>query len=103
MALAAWRGRGPACQCPARIRLRRVEEAADQVLPDVGIGSCGWTRPRSLLIRVMLWESSGTSNSRMTEWWTTMSIAAAVAMGLVKMCSHWEKTKLDVMPRERRS
>ena len=25
-------------------------------------------------------------------------MAAAVAMGLAKICSHWEKTKLDVMP-----
>ena len=30
-------------------------------------------------------------------------MAAAVAMGLAKMCSHWEKTRLEVMPRERRS
>ncbi len=29
--------------------------------------------------------------------------AAAVAIGLAKMCSHWEKTRLDVMPRDRRS
>ena len=26
-------------------------------------------------------------------------MAAAVAMGLAKMCSHWEKTKLEVIPR----
>ena len=32
-----------------------------------------------------------------------VSMAAAVAIGLAKMCSHWEKTRLDVMPRDRRS
>ena len=37
----------------------------------------------------------GTSNSRMTEWCTTRSIAAAVAMGLAKMRSHSEKTRFD--------
>ena len=26
------------------------------------------------------------------------SIAAAVAIGLAKMCSHWEKTRLEAMP-----
>ena len=34
----------------------------------------------------------------MTEWWTTRSMAAAVAIGLAKMCSHWEKTRLEAMP-----
>ena len=34
----------------------------------------------------------------MTEWCTTRSIAAAVAMGLAKMRSHSEKTRFDVMP-----
>ena len=29
-------------------------------------------------------------------------MAAAVAMGLAKICSHWEKTRLDVMPKDRR-
>ena len=38
----------------------------------------------------------GTPSSRMTEWWTTRSIAAAVAMGLAKMRSHSEKTRFDV-------
>jgi hypothetical protein len=33
----------------------------------------------------------------------TRSIAAAVAMGLAKMRSHSEKTRLDVMPSDRRS
>ena len=46
---------------------------------------------------------AGTSNSRMTEWCTTRSIAAAVAMGLAKMRSHSEKTRFDVMPNDRRS
>ena len=39
----------------------------------------------------------------MTEWCTTRSIAAAVAMGLAKMRSHSEKTRFDVMPKDRRS
>ena len=39
----------------------------------------------------------------MTEWWTTRSMPAAVAIGLAKMCSHWEKTRLDVMPSDLRS
>ena len=39
----------------------------------------------------------------MTEWCTTRSIAAAVAMGLAKMRSHSEKTRFDVMPNDLRS
>ena len=35
----------------------------------------------------------------MTEWWTTRSVAAAVAMGFAKMCSHWEKTRACLQPR----
>ena len=35
----------------------------------------------------------------MTEWCTTRSMAAAVAMGLAKMRSHSEKTRLDWVPR----
>ena len=38
----------------------------------------------------------GTSSSRMTEWWTTRPIAAAVAMGLAKMRSPSEQTRFDV-------
>ena len=30
-------------------------------------------------------------------------MATAVAMGLAKTCSHWEKTKFDVIPKDRRS
>ena len=30
-------------------------------------------------------------------------MAAAVAIGLAKMCSHWENTKLDVIPKDQRS
>ena len=39
----------------------------------------------------------------MTEWSTTRSMAAAVAMGLGKMRSHSERTRLDVMPSDGRS
>ena len=39
----------------------------------------------------------------MAEWWTILSMAAAVAIGLAKTFSHCEKTRLEVMPRERRS
>ena len=46
---------------------------------------------------------AGDVNSRMTEWCTTRSIAAAVAMGLAKMRSHSEKTRFDVMPNDLRS
>ena len=35
----------------------------------------------------------------MTEWWTTRSMAAAVAMGLAKMCCRWEKTRACPQPR----
>ena len=33
----------------------------------------------------------------MTEWWTTRSMAAAVAIGLAKMRSHSEKTRFDAL------
>ena len=39
----------------------------------------------------------------MTEWCTTRSMAAAVAMTLAKMRSHSEKTRLDVMPSDLRT
>ena len=42
-------------------------------------------------------DNAPSSNSRMTEWWTARSMAAAVAMGLAKVRSHYEKTRLDVI------
>ena len=41
--------------------------------------------------------------SRMTEWWTTRSIAAIVVMGSLKMRIQSEKTRLVVMMTLRRS
>ena len=41
---------------PARIWLRLAEEAVDQLLTDVGVGSSSQTRRGSLLLRVLLWE-----------------------------------------------
>ena len=35
------------------------------------------------------------SNSRGTEWWSTRTMAAAGAMGLAKMSSRYEKTRLE--------
>ena len=49
---------GRACQSPARIWLRRAEETEDQLLRDVGVGSSDQTRRGSLLLRVLVWESS---------------------------------------------
>ena len=57
---------GRACQSPARIWLRRVEETEDQSLPDVGVGSSCQTRRGSLLLRVLLWESSGSRTIKRT-------------------------------------
>ena len=42
-------------------------------------------------------------SSRMMEWWTRRSMAAAVVMGSLKMRSHCEKTMLLVMITLRRS
>ena len=53
---------GRACQSPARIWLQRAEETEDQLLRDVGVGSSGQTRRGSLLLRVLVWESSGEQN-----------------------------------------
>ena len=47
---------GRACQSPARIWLRRAEETEDQLLR--GVGSSSQTRRGSLLLRVLVWESS---------------------------------------------
>jgi hypothetical protein len=33
----------------------------------------------------------------MTQWWISRSMAAAVVMGSLKIRSHWENTRLDVM------
>ena len=59
--------------------------------------SSAWPRFWAALVR------SWGRNSRMTECCTTRSIAAAVAIGLAKMRSHSEKTRLDVMPSDLRS
>ena len=48
-------------------------------------------------------DNAPSSNSRMTEWWTARSMAAAVAMGLAKVRSHYEKTRLDVISNDLRS
>ena len=41
--------------------------------------------------------------SRITEWWTTRSIAAAVVIGSWKIWSHLENTRLEVIATQRRS
>ena len=55
------------------------------------------------VLKILNNDKLGTSNSRMTEWCTTRSMAAAVAMGLAKMRSHSEKTRFEVMPNDLRS
>jgi len=39
----------------------------------------------------------GPVSSRMTQWWMSRSMAAAVVMGSLKILSHWENTKFEVM------
>ena len=82
---------------------RRTARPASTIFAGLAATSFSGSPPRPGPVAGRRWCGLGTSNSRIKECWTTRSMAVAVAVGLATMCSHWEKTRLEVMPRDRRS
>ena len=63
------------------------------------VDSVAWeTRPLAASARKLV-----PLSSRITQWWMTRSMAAAVVMGSLNILSHWENTRFEVMTMLRRS
>ena len=68
---------------------------ASTIFAGLASTSFAGARPRPGPVAGQRWCGLGTSNSRITECWTTRPMAVAVALRLAKMCSHWENTRAN--------